>query len=49
MLLLLMLAAVYCGYRVFAPRPYRWAVGTVLVLWFFLLISACLVVSSTIH
>ena len=49
MLLLLMLAAVYCGYRAFAPRPYRWAVGTVLVLWFFLLTTACLVVSSTIH
>ena len=49
MLLLLMLAAVYCGYRVFAPRPYRWSVGTVLVLWFFLLTTACLVVSSTIH
>jgi hypothetical protein len=48
-LLLLMLAAVYCGYRAFAPRPHRWAVGTVLVLWLVLFTTACLVVASTIH
>ena len=48
-LLLLMLAAVYCGYRLFVPRPDRWTVGTVLVLWLLLFTTACLVVASTIH
>jgi hypothetical protein len=48
-LLLLMLAAVYFGYRAFAPRSYRWAMGTVLVLWLLLLTTACLVVASRTH
>ena len=48
-LLLLMLAAIYCGSRAFAPRPYRWSVDTVLALWLLLLIAACGVVASTIH
>ena len=48
-LLLLMLAAIYCGYRAVAPRPYRWSVGTVLVLWLLVVMAACGVVASTIH
>jgi hypothetical protein len=48
-LVLLLLAAIYCGYRAFAPRPYRWSVGTVLVLWLLLLMAACGVVASRIH
>ena len=48
-LLLLMLAAIYCGYRGVAPRPYCWSVGTVLVLWLLLLMAGCVVVASTIH
>lgn len=48
-LLLLLLAAIYCGYRAVAPRPYRWSVGTVLVLWLLLLMAFCGVVASRIH
>jgi amino acid permease len=48
-LLLLLVAAIYCGYRAIAPRPYRWSVGTVLVLWLLLLMAGCVVVASTIH
>jgi hypothetical protein len=48
-LLLLLLAAIYCGYRAVAPRPYRWSVSTVLVLWLLLLMAGCAVVASRIH
>ena len=48
-LLLLLLAAIYCGYRAVAPRPYRWSAGTVLVLWLLLLMAFCGVVASRIH
>ena len=48
-LLLLLVAAIYCGYRAVAPRPYRWSVGTVLVLWLLLFMAGCAVLASTIH
>ena len=49
LLLLLLVAAIYCGFRAFAKPPYRWSVGTVLTLWFLLLMAGCGVVTSTIH
>ena len=48
-LLLLLLAAIYSGYRAIAPRPYRWSVGTVLALWGLLLMAGCGVLTATLR
>lgn len=48
-LLLLLLAAIYCGYRAVAPRPHRWSVGTVLALWALLLMAGCGVLTATLR
>ena len=48
-LLLLVLAAIYCGYRAVAPRPYRWSVGTVLALWAVLIMAGCGVLTATLR